>query len=664
MKRKTRIFVGDFETTVFEGQTDTEVWASAVVELFEDNVNIFHSIDETYEYLVSLNTSLIIYYHNLKFDGNFWLWFLKHKLKYSEAYLTDKDGNYTDWLRTSEMKNRSFKYVISDMGMWYFIQIKINNHIIEIRDSLKLLPFSVKKLGKDFKTKHQKLDMEYYGYRFAGCLITDEEKEYIKNDVLVVKEALEIMYKQGNSKLTIGSCCMTNFKKKYLGDKDYYNALYPDLTKIKLDENIFGTDNADKYIRRSYKGGWCYIVPEKANKKYSKGITADVNSLYPSMMHSDSGNSYPFGKPHFWSGNYIPDEAKKHNRYFFIRVRTRFEIKEGMLPTIQIKGDLNYKSTQWLETSDVISYNPKHKGAKMRYFKDKDGKVRIQTVVLTFTMTDYYQFLEHYNVDNFEILDGCWFFSQIGEFDDYINYYRDIKINSKGSLRTLAKLFLNNLYGKFAMSDDSSFKLISEKEEGILHFKDIEDHHKKVGYIPIGSAITSYARNFTISAAQANYYGKDKRGFIYADTDSIHCDLNPEELVNVPVHPVNFCHWKLEATWDEAYFIRQKTYLEHVIEEDLKPVETPYWNVKCAGMPERCKDLFMHSVSGIDYSDEEKEKMSKEVKEFLYDKNGNIIKRTMEDFKVGLIVPGKLIPKNIKGGVLLKETDYTMRPNF
>ena len=58
------------------------------------------------------------------------------------------------------------------------------------------------------KTKHQKLEMEYKGFRYAGCPITDEEKKYIANDVLVVKEALEKMFSDGYNKLTIGACSM------------------------------------------------------------------------------------------------------------------------------------------------------------------------------------------------------------------------------------------------------------------------------------------------------------------------------------------------------------------------------------------------------------------------------------------------------------------------
>ena len=52
--KKVKYLVGDFETTVYEGQKNTEVWASAIVEMFTEDVSIFHSIDETSKYLCSL----------------------------------------------------------------------------------------------------------------------------------------------------------------------------------------------------------------------------------------------------------------------------------------------------------------------------------------------------------------------------------------------------------------------------------------------------------------------------------------------------------------------------------------------------------------------------------------------------------------------------------
>jgi 4-deoxy-L-threo-5-hexosulose-uronate ketol-isomerase len=66
------------------------------------------------------------------------------------------------------------------MGQWYSVTFKYHNHIYTLKDSLKLLPFKLREIGESFKTKHQKLDMEYEGQRYAGCLITQEEMIKVK----------------------------------------------------------------------------------------------------------------------------------------------------------------------------------------------------------------------------------------------------------------------------------------------------------------------------------------------------------------------------------------------------------------------------------------------------------------------------------------------------
>lgn len=655
--KKFRYFVGDFETTVFDGQEYTEVWASASVELFSDDVKIFGSIEEQFEYFLSLKTNICVYYHNLKFDGNFWLYYLLKVLKYEQAYENISDSEVV-WLEEKHMKNKSFKYSISDMGQWYSIIIKVNNIFIEIRDSLKLLPFSVERIGKSFNTKHKKLNMEYKGVRYAGCIITENEKEYIANDVLVVKEALEIMFTEGHNKLTIGSCCLDEFKK--IIGKDDYQIFFPSLTDMKLDESIHRYGDVDTWIRKSYKGGWCYLVKGKENKIFNNGTTADVNSLYPSMMSSESGNRYPVGQPKFWNGDYIPDDAIAKNKYYFVRIKTRFKLKKGYLPFIQIKNSHLYKGTQMLESSDV--YDKKTNKYYDKYY-DENGVLHDTFVELTLTMTDYELFLEHYETIGCEIIDGCYFYTSTGIFDPYIEKYKKKKLESKDALRELAKLFLNNLYGKLASSSDSSFKVAFLKDDDTIGFYSVPENNKQPVFIAIGSAITSYARNFTIRTAQANYHGVNKKGFIYADTDSIHCDLSPNELKGVKVHEKDFCCWKLESCWDSAIFVRQKTYIEHITKENLLECQ-PYYNIKCAGMPQKCKNILTISLEGG--LSELENKMNEGQKEYVNklnekEKEFANIKRKLTDFKIGLKIHGKLTPKRIKGGVLLVDTTYEMK---
>ena len=605
--RNYKYYVCDFETTVYKGQQYTEVWAAAVVELNTEDVVILHSIQDFLGYIFSLNVNIVGYFHNLKFDGNFIIdWLLRNDYK---------------WNRVAEgkMKTNEFKCAISDRGAWYTITIKKGQTVIEFRDSLKLLPFSVKRIGKSFKTAHKKLDMEYEGFRYAGCEITEKEKEYIANDVLVVKEALEIMFERGHQKLTIGSCCLEEFKSTY--DKTDFKNFFPNLTEIEIDPDLYGESNADAYIRHSYRGGYCYLVKGKENKIYDNGWTADINSSYSSNMSSESGNYYPVGKPMFWKGD-IPKEAD--NKYYFVRIRCRFNIKEGMLPTVQIKGTLLYNGTDYLTTSDYYDYQS---GTYKRYYM-KQGVKHDSYVTMTMTCVDYELFLKHYNPIDLEVLDGCYFMKAIGLFDEYMYKYKEIKENSVGAERELAKLYLNNLYGKFAANDSSSYKVPYINSKNVLGFEIVEEHEKKPGFIAVGSAITSYARRFVINAAQANFHGVDKDGFIYFETDSIHCSGKPEEVKGIRIHPTSFCAWKLESYWDKAVFVRQKTYMEHVTHVNGEEVE-PFYNIRCAGMSEDAKQEFLDK----------------------YD---------ITDFKEGLKLNEGLKPVRMPGGIVLEKKGYHM----
>ena len=112
--------------------------------------------------------------------------------------------------------------------------------------------------------------------------------------------------------------------------------------------------------------------------------------------------------------------------------------------------------------------------------------------------------------------------------------------------------------------------------------------------------------------------------------------------------------------------MRQKTYLEHITEKDIlydgergiyESEGCDYLDVKCAGMPQRCKDLFVESMKEDRVYDESR---SEEEKAFLYENQVPIV-RTINDFKRGLKIPGKLLPKRMPGGVVLMDTYYEMR---
>lgn len=635
-----KYYVGDFETSVYTGQQKTEVWSSALCPipddsiwgLHSDDVIVHNSIMNTYMFLRETEyRHIIVYYHNLKFDGTFWLDFLL-RMGYKNAI----DNETGKWKKTSEMKPYEMKSVISTLGQWYSITfITTWNHkktIVELRDSLKLLPYSVREIGISFGTQFKKLDMEYKGERHQGGIITEEELAYIRNDVLVMSEALHMMLSEGYNKTTIGACCVKEYKKTLSGED--YNRFYPNLEEFILPTG----ETADSYVRDSYKGGWCYVNPVKRGRIISNGITLDVNSLYPSMMHSTSGNFFPVGKPLYCEpADFKSKYRNEKSFYYFIRFSCKFSIKDGYLPFVQIKNSVLYNGREHLLTSDI-----QYKGKHYESYINEYGETMEAKPTLTMTMTDYYLFIEHYNVYELEILDYLVFYSAPADllFDAYIDYFMEIKKKETGAKRQQAKLFLNNLYGKTATSNDSSYKLsYLDKDANCVKYKNVIEYEKDVWYIPIGSAITSYARNFTIKAAQMNI-----DNFCYADTDSIHCDCTIKEIKGCTLDNKELCCWKHEATWEEAIFVRAKTYIERV---------GTHYDIKCAGMGESSKQLLRYVLGenvDIDLG-------SKDVRDFVsYHQRFNL-----NDFHSGLAVPLKLTPKTIEGGMILVDSVFTIK---
>ena len=55
------------------------------------------------------------------------------------------------------------------------------------------------------------------------------------------------------------------------------------------------------------------------------------------------------------------------------------------------------------------------------------------------------------------------------------------------------------------------------------------------------------------------------------------------------------------------------------------------------------------------YTAEEFEKLNQEEQQFVSQR------RSITDFKIGIKIPSKLIPRTIKGGVVLTPTTYEMR---
>ena len=634
-RKRQKRYAADFETTVYKGQTFTEVWAAALCEVGTENAFVTNSIDAfmTRCFDESRTNDIMLFFHNLKFDGTFIVdWLLRNGWK---------------WVDVPEeaMPSYTFKTLVSDQNQWYSITIKRHIFAIEIRDSLKLLPFSLAQISKNFDTKHKKLEIEYEGNRAAGGTITKQERAYIRNDVLVLAEALQIMFERGHHLMTIGSCCMAEYKR--LKGKHFFDEKFCNL--FDLPSTIDGV-SADAYIRRSYRGGWVYLKPDRAGKVIENGCTYDVNSLYPSVMHSSSGNRYPYGVPMFWRGNYIPDIAQDKDHYFFVRIRCRFYLKEGYLPFIQLKNNFRYQQNRCLTTSDVYD---KKTGKYSPYIINLDGEREKAVAELTLTMTDFALFKEHYHVLDLVILDGCFFEADVGMFDTYLNKYRDLKINAPNiGERTISKLYSNNLYGKLASGDNSSYKVpYYDLKEERVKWRLVVGHDRRGGHIGMGAAVTSYARYYTITRAQKNY-----KYFVYSDTDSFHFACTPDKVTGIEIHPRNYNACKCEGEWAKGYFLRPKTYVEYAADWST-------WLITACGLPSRSKKLLMLSISQQHKNPDALNEEDIKFLDSLSDREREFIDtpREITDFKVGLTIPGRLMPKVITGGTVLCDGEYTVK---
>lgn len=629
------VYYADFETVVYEGQTETSVWCGAIVEENSNDAMIFRSITQLIAILDNGEYLNKVYFHNLKFDGSFILnWLDRNGFKLA---LKMEDGE-EQFENKNKLKKYEYTCFINRKGIWYDICVKLKKSIIEFKDSLKVLPFSVSKLGPAFQTEHRKTEIEYTGFRTSYTKMTKEEKEYVKNDVLVVKEAMSKFRAGGYKNDTIGGCALSFYKHEKLPIIENYDKTFPNLYLQEIDKEVYGSESVGDYVLKSYSGAFVYINPEKKRKEIRNGHTLDVTSLYPSRMHSCSGIEYPVGNGKMGQGK----GEKKKGMYFFQRIECEFHLKDGYLPFVKIKNSYKYNATECLETSDITVL-------------DKKIRNRVQ---LCFTQTELELFLDHYDVVDLKYLDYVQFFTMEKLFDDYVVYWVNLKNNAPNKvMRTISKLFLNSLYGKFASSPIANFKVpyISEKD-GTLKFREVDMKAKNPGYIPIGSAIISEGRVFTIRACQANYY-KGGDGFCYCDTDSIHLDIPLSKVRGLVIADNTLNTFKHESSWDIAFYDNEKRYIEHITHEGTKEVK-PYYNITCAGLPDRGKLLMCKSM-GDQLSPEEEEEINRKLTE--KEKKFLSKKRKITDFTTGISIPGKLLKKTIKGGVILYEGEFTIR---
>ena len=588
-------YVADFETTTLSD--DCRVWAYAIVDIDKtenlDEVIIGTNINDFLRWCSKQKKTVKLFFHNLRFDLSF---VMDALFRLGFKHTTEPE----------DRQSKTFNTMISDKGLVYQCEIIFyrkgkNVRKVILQDSLKLIPLKVKEIPKAFGLEEAKGEIDYDRHNKLppDSPLTDEEKEYIIHDVVIVAKALKFMFQHGMNKMTVGSCALSRYKE-LIGNKMF--------------KRWFPTPEYHDDVKQSYRGGFTYLNPKFKGVPVKEGVCLDVNSLYPSVLRSHDC-PLPFGTPIFFVGQY------KQNKVYPLytqMLKCQFELKPGKIPTIQIKHNLCYRGNEYLTSSNG------------------------EEVTLCLNSVDLDMFFDHYNVYNPEYLSGWMFKASVGMFDKYIDECMQGKIQAtkdgNRGLRTIYKIRANSIYGKFG-SDIRQIEKIPFYRDGQIHYYYSEPKIKPGIYIALASFVTSYARRITIESAQKitdDYNaGRSDIQFIYADTDSLHC-LSPGFKLpeGLEIDPYKLGAWKYESRFSDkgqkpgcgAKYLRQKCYIENST-EDIESEDPEYkMKITVAGMPPEC------------YS-----------------------QVTFDNFEIGAEYFGKKTPKTVPGGTVLIEGTFTIK---
>lgn len=507
-----RRICADFETL---NKSPTRIWAWASCGIDDMIFDYGTKMSEFLEFVSRETTTC--YFHNLKFDGTFILDYL-----FRNGWI---------WVK-SKPKTNEFTSLIGDAGQWYKLMLSFGDTKLTILDSLKIIPMSVEKIPKAFGLEDRKLTIDYDEIRDEGHILTQEEIDYIKNDVVIVAKAMKIMLDEGHDRITIGSNAYKDLKATV---DDWKYAFAP----LEIGE--------DADCRKAYKGGWTYCNPAYKNKMVGEGVVYDVNSMYPHVMRD---KILPYGPPKYYEGKYYPDSLYP---LYICCIEVCLKLKPGKYPSIQLKGSIYYLETEYI--TEITT-----------------------PTLLHLTNVDYDLMYENYEVTHIKYINGYAFRGTVGLFEAYVNKWYTKKVNAKeeGNIAyaSIAKLFLNSSYGKLGTNPIKRQKIpVFDYEKNSLGFVLSEEECMNTGYVPAAAFITAWSRDIIIRAANAC---GDR--FLYADTDSLHV-LGKEEP-NIDIDEYRLGAFKVESTFKRAKYLRAKCYIED---------NDGAMDKKCAGLPKNCR---------------------------------------------------------------------------
>ena len=463
------------------------------------------------------------------YEGKWYVWV--HCLGFDSIYLNDVLGEFDDVFAIAKYRP---------------IRIKWRN--VVFRCTYALSNLKLEELAEFYNLAHKKGEMNHDLIRHYETELTDEEWEYVMNDVFVLYDYVKILQKKygdfANVPLTFTSCDRDLYREyiwKYSYKKEGDNPKYDKLSTIRKDMLDHAPQNYEQYTmcRDTYHGAFNYINPEYIGVTITshngiRTISADAHSQYPNHMVI---NQYPNAlKPLPLDKCTVPNFVSQP----FAIAKFAFEyltLRDNGFPCIS--------------ESEVLFGD----GGKGRDIVN--GKViECKNCIISLNSIQFNSLYKNYKFKVYRILgmfSATTDYLELGMITMIRDLYRDKTLAENSVKRATAKTNINALSGMFAYDytkDDVKYdngkwsyddnlkkdrEQVSKKIEDLdkkwrRRFDPTKDHrenHDNMNYTKYqcAGAITAYAKADLLDVNQA--IGRDK--VLYNDTDCVKFICRNEE---------------------------------------------------------------------------------------------------------------------------------------
>lgn len=394
--------------------------------------------------------------------------------------------------------------------------LKATHDRIEYRCSYLQSNMSLRTLCKTYKTKHQKLEMDYSEIRYPWSEISNNDMQYSVNDVIGLCEAITARMSMSNDNLYTVPLTSTGYVRRDVKNAmKYYRRGYVESIAPDYDTYI--------QLKRAFRGGNTHANRAIVNDIVYDVTCYDFSSSYPARQTQELFPITPFRG--------VPGEFEDPDIFAAFRKQ-----RKAVLCDIAITG-INLKDPDWpvpyisrSKCSNLITDSP----------CDNGRVIAADYLELTITDIDWEIINREYTYNNIYITNVRT--SKYGKLPtpitNTINGYFTRKTALKGVNGgeieyALLKALLNAIYGMSAQDPCKDLTVwdpnYDPEIEDIWHIDDQSDEdkqsrlqqHNKSAVEPYqwGVWTTAHARRALEEAICICY---DQGTFLYCDTDSVY----------------------------------------------------------------------------------------------------------------------------------------------